>query len=376
MIDALNGNQSKFLADQDEFSTFHARLMAEAAEEKYNQNMLRKVSIVSALYHDLGKAISGERHPYEGYHIIKDLGQVRMVENGSQEIPASKDFRKWFEASDDLKGGEEEANYFFRFFLKLLRYHDMWGNITTGEASMVMLSSAIDLNDRPSGAKIFLGHLVLLNLADQFGTPALYKKTDCKPQCLDSEMLRALIGRWNIVANVLSKTREDPEEVRAELLRSAGQASETVNRLYALLRASGISIKERRDVNEILKAVCGGRYYAFCEDFGVVRLSYALRFFRSLRERAEQENSYLPLDRQFTPYRQALLVLTVLKRILDTYEPLIRANKAQKSETGIEMSWLARSDEVKDSIIQTLLGQERESALSWIDDEVSAFPCR
>lgn len=55
-------------------------------------------------------------------------------------------------------------------------------------------------------------------------------------------------------------------------------------------------------------------------------------------------------------------------------ESLIRANREQGRETGIEMSWLARSDPVRDSIIKSLLGQSPE-ALSWIDDKISAFPC-
>jgi len=392
VVGALSGDKAKFPSSSNEFVAFHAKLMSDTTAEGFKEEILKKVCIVAALYHDIGKAIAGERHPYEGFHMVKDLGQVEMVEdlgqapivsgkpNKPKKLSASKDFRTWFEEAIEIEGikgieKEKEANYYFRFFTKLLRYHDMWGNITTGEASMVMLSSAIDLDDRPPGAIVFLGHLLLLNLADQFGTKFLFDKVDRKPIKLDNAKLQSLLAHWKVVYKVLEESGGNPEIVHEMLLKKAGQATETVDRLYALLKESEINIKGKTDVDDILKDVCGGRYYAFCEDFGVMRLSYALRFFRELGKMANEQNKILPPDRKVTPYRQASLVIAVLKRILDTYEALIQANKQQRRETGIEMSWLSRSDKVLSSIIRALLGLEREAALSWIDDEVSAYPC-
>ncbi len=148
-------------------------------------------------------------------------------------------------------------------------------------------------------------------------------------------------------------------------MANAEREGETVERLVALLRAAGIEVANSQ-VQQTLRAECGGRFHFFCKDFGVMRLAYALRFFRRLAE--------LALEAGRPPDRQAALVIRILKRIVDTYESLIRANREQGRETGIEMSWLARSASVRDSIIKSLLGQSPE-ALSWIDDEISAFPC-
>ncbi|MBN1583079.1 MAG: hypothetical protein JXA89_20390 [Anaerolineae bacterium] len=126
VVDTFESRGSRFLGGCTEFGPFYARLNAVAAENGFDQNVLRKICIVSSLYHDLGKAIAGERHPYEGYHIMKDLGQVQTVLSSVDPdspgmISASKDFRKWIEGA--IGGSEETANYFYRFFMKLMRYH-------------------------------------------------------------------------------------------------------------------------------------------------------------------------------------------------------------------------------------------------------------
>ncbi|HPM81702.1 MAG TPA: hypothetical protein PLF81_13430, partial [Candidatus Anammoximicrobium sp.] len=185
------------------------------------------------------------------------------------------------------------------------------------------------------------------------------------PRRVRPDVLESLMEHWKEVADILRKSSGVPELARAGLMAHAEREGETVERLVALLSAAGVKIAAA-EVQDTLRAECGGRFSFFCRDFGVVRLAYALRFFRRLRELANEKG--------VTSDKQAALVIKILKRIVDTYESLIRANRDQGRETGIEMSWLARSDAVRDSIIESLLGQSPE-ALSWVDDEISAFPC-
>jgi hypothetical protein len=343
-----------------EFNKFQAALNATATEADFDKEEMNRLCLCAALYHDLGKAIARERHPYEGYHLIHDLGSTQHIENGNS-ITLNEDFRNWLCAGMTR---DTEIEY-YRFFSKLMRYHDMWGNITTGEASIVMFSCTLDITEsHVSGHKIFLGRLLLLNLADQFGTPSLFGE-DNKPRHLNPDKLEHLLLHWNEVAAVLDRTKGYQEEARKGLMIHAEREGETVERLVALMGAAVIEVVKSQ-IQQTLRAECGGRFHFFCKDFGVVRLSYALRFFRKLGKLAKQE--------KLAPDRQAALIIRILKRIVETYESLIRANREQGRETGIEMSWLTRSEPVRDSIIQSLLGNSPE-ALSWIDDEISAFPC-
>lgn len=346
-----------------DFTLFQPGLMEATVRAGLNKDYLSKLCCCAALYHDIGRAIALERHPYEGYHIVHDLGAVEPLPGDPP--PETQVFKNWISQSRSPGMSPSESATYFRFFSRLLRYHDMWGNITTGEASVVMFSCALELSEsRAEGHIAFLGHLLLLNLADQFGTPGLLGR-DGKPQGIPDSVRDHLLEHWTAVASAVRETRGDAESIRSELMKHAEREGETIERITALLHAAHIDYA-KPEVEFALRTECGGKFSAFCKDFGVVRLAYALRFFRCVSD--------LSKKRKLTVDRQALLVIRTLKRIVDTYESLIRANKEQGRETGIEMSWLSRNTAVQSSIVWSLIG-ESPGVWGWIDDEVSAFPC-
>ncbi len=187
-VDAFLNGGHRFTNHSRQFNRFHASLNATAAEAGYDEEELNRLCLCAALYHDLGKAIARERHPYEGYHLVHDLGSIQKIQRTGDRT-LNEDFREWL-----CDGMAHDAGIgYYRFFSKLMRYHDMWGNITTGEASVVMFSCALDLTEsRVAGHTVFLGRLLLLNLADQFGTPSLFQK-DGKPQHLNPKVLTHLL---------------------------------------------------------------------------------------------------------------------------------------------------------------------------------------
>jgi len=66
------------VAHLNQFMVFRSEVSKAAAETQFQLDHLRLVRIAAALYHDIGKSIARERHPYEGYHIINALGALPL----------------------------------------------------------------------------------------------------------------------------------------------------------------------------------------------------------------------------------------------------------------------------------------------------------
>lgn len=107
---------------------------------------------VAAFYHDIGKYINKERHPTIGWYIVQNLGleQRRALEH-------------------ILDGKENSHNgklSLFRLLMIMLRDHDLFGVLSTGEASHPILLNAITNSDDTKEQIKIISALMLLNLAD------------------------------------------------------------------------------------------------------------------------------------------------------------------------------------------------------------------
>lgn len=110
--------------------------------------------LYSALYHDIGKIVTIPRHGSIGADIIKNSGR--------EERP--KFFQLGINKHDDIF-----------FMADLIRYHDYFGTLQTGEASYLLfvevlypLTNNSLILERYSDK--FLSYLLLINLADAFGS--------------------------------------------------------------------------------------------------------------------------------------------------------------------------------------------------------------
>jgi len=379
----------------NEFKSFYNKLndmVCNPKRETYiNEEYLNNVCILSCLYHDIGKAIATEKHPSEGYQIIEGLGAVENIDTeyltNKDELGADESekninnitkldyFKNWLTKPlnkndnnnhDNNEKFIQEKEYIFRFFTKLLRYHDIWGNITTGEASIVNLASTLDITESiPEIHLVFLGHLLLLNIADQYATESFFDEVKKIPQHINNDLLKKVIKKYNEVSEIISETKGDKESIKISLMEIAERERSTVDRICYLLYESGIKVESPK-VNDILRSVCGGKYATFCRTFGAVRLCYALRFFKQIAKLSREE--------KLSPEKQCYNIVKILNRIVITYESLINTNKNQGIITGIEMSWLTRNEDISESIVKSLI-KRSPNILSWIDDEISAFPC-
>jgi len=228
-----------------------------------------------------------------------------------------------------------------------------------------MFASALEVTETTAAPHVnFLGNLLLLNLADQFGSFGFFDKGDEMPAGIPYSTLDACLDVWKKLSDVLMETQGDAQHTRQLLMQLAQREASVVARITSLLNSAGIEC-DKYQVQQTLKSVCLNKFVLFCRLFGVVRLSYALRFFRELAKKAREEG----LDSD----RARSLVVDILFRIVNTYEGLIRAQEGQGRETGIEMAWLKRSNEVCSSIVSSLVGGAEVH--DWIADEISAFPC-
>ncbi|MBN1612029.1 MAG: hypothetical protein JW940_35690 [Polyangiaceae bacterium] len=342
-----------------------AGLVQDATKSGFSDAYLKQLHLCSALYHDIGKSIARDRHPYEGYHLMNDLAAAAKSASDKSEATL---FLEWLADGireySSVRRNEKEAE---RLLLSLVRYHDLWGNITTGEASLVSLASALQPTEASHHTHlVYLGSLFLLSLADQFGTIGLGYDYDVKlPEPVPAEAVTRAAQVWHTVTGILQRSEGSVEDARERLMSAAQAEHETVQRVCLLLGASHITVSAD-EVQRMLQSVCGADFASFCREFGVVRLAYALRFFRKLRDAAVHANR--------SAQQQAVMVGEVLTRVVRTFRALITKGQDEHRQTTIEMSALTRDKELAEAIVASIVSRDME-ALRWIDDEVSAYPC-
>ena len=307
---------------------------------------------VFSLYHDIGKAIALERHPFEGYHLINDMLEL--------DRPLFEKFQKWISA-----GGETTQNH-VDLFSRLIRYHDLWGNIATGEASLALFSTAIELTEiNPKRHLTVLSCLLLNNLSDTYA-PFGFCKRSKKPLGILTDDVDRILERWSILTSIISTVggSREPEKIWIDLVAYSQGQREAIKRIYYLLSKGGIETTEGH-ISLVLRSTCGGWFPTFCRAFGTVRLSYALKFVEKLKSRLQ--------DKRQDDELAVKIWIEVLTRAIKTYETLISTYHSEGRVTGIEMASLTRNEEVATSIIDSLI-KRSTGVLNWVDDEITAFP--
>lgn len=356
-----------------------------------NRDLDKALIRVAALYHDVGQLISTDRHISRGVHLLRDVNvrNRQEIENLFDDIIDKRNF--W----------------------ALLRHHDLYGCLCTGEASLPAISDMVswthpkDSTHRiiKSVAKHFT-FLLWLNIADVnarlFNIPSLGGITTV-------EACRYL-NDWKNIKNFLTNDKGNPREVKREefknwLLEIASRPEMTINRITRLI-SSGYR-KEMGSippdqiietfVEEELQALLGPRLEIFCYRFArFCKLEYGLRFFYLLIRHAlieaglieyknKKNESDYPKDEAIKKSKQeseelvfkALRIIVnrtclILNRIVEEYGHLVDNNHITTLRVGVDMSGLMRPKETGWSICQSLK-QAQSRALWWISDEISVW---
>jgi hypothetical protein len=103
---------------------------------------------IAVLYHDIGKSIRRERHPYEGWHVLNELHPNDTT---------------------NLRSILKDDKYDFNQLAKLVKYHEIFGTVSTGECSMPIFCSLIPFMAGKEDIKDIMqlfSMLLMMNMAD------------------------------------------------------------------------------------------------------------------------------------------------------------------------------------------------------------------
>jgi hypothetical protein len=238
--------------------------------------------------------------------------------------------------------------------------------LSTGEAPLPIFIDAIELQVRETARhKELLSYLLLATLVDIDGTMRSFPAKEIDG--LESRIVKVLLDDWKEICEIIDDKKGERGPIVEKLIGRAQDQRRVIERINRLLIETGGSCGIDK-INDILYYVCGGGLQAFCRNFGLSKLDYALRFVRELQGRKTKDN-------RVTDEKVAHIVISLINRVVNTYAGFIQQTQDQERASGIELLWLTREPDVRDSIINTFI-DNIDRALSWCEDEVTVFPAR
>lgn len=297
---------------------------------------------IAALYHDIGKFIQRDRHPTVGYY------HVTLVEQQSKDHEDAENLEKML--------GER----LHRILCDMIRYHDLFGVVGTGEGSAPVLIDTLPFRSRSvEEQQTILSLLLFLNIADISGTIPL-----------TSVKAGTLAGDWQRLSRILTESHGNREEFSKRLIASEQNANAAIERIRRLmLERAPDSLREGLDspihIEDILQVTLGTQFYEFCSDFALVcKFDYALRFITALENYAAEEGKTA---------RQVIEVVTsLITRLVQSYSALTKRYDGSRRRIGIQVSGWSRTKEISMSLIK-LLFNDLPRGLGWASEEATAW---
>jgi hypothetical protein len=338
---------------------------------------------IAALYHDVGKYIIRERHPTIGWYTLEYLR------------PEDKKTLR------SLLGERED---YLQLLLIMVRDHDEFGVLSTGEASYpILLRPAHSLGHSLFDQKRIISAIMWLNLADMAGTPGID---------LFSYDLHKVLNDLEWFLNALDHCSDGKERLDHYVIKEASKERHVVRRISRLLLEASRDIPSRiaelrqpspleyvgsdlrqtgqeewmvhRLVRQQLETVYSTQIPRrnFAREFThICKLDYGKRFFKSLAEYCEGPQSapgrtMLPhvarerIDTENLIY----FVLAILRRMSSTYSAMERIEGEVGNLIGIEMKDLTpRNAPEKTAQIIDLLIKSHYPGLSWMMSDCLAW---
>jgi hypothetical protein len=311
----------------------------------------------AAIFHDIGKTIIYDRHPVVGWHIIADLHK---------------------EARIDLitKLGEEK----YRTLLLLIRDHDKFGVLSTGEASLPILTSVAKYHEnQKEEARRSVAKLFLLTLADIAATQNARPVSSKGEISLDDQKVLIICKDWIKFDKILTDTEGQREKLVKETIRESQTQSSTIERIHRLILDSSRgyeklngALQKKELIDDAMEDAFGPNLDAFCRELALIaKFDYCLYFLRDLMKYANDEE----LIKKQKDLAQVVsdvveIVLAILRRITATYRGLTEGMNA--IGVGFEHLRHQSEDEKRKTIID-LLFTRRERALRWLVDEIAGW---
>ncbi len=267
--------------------------IASGLDSPDEQNRLCRRLRIAAFLHDTGKSLEQSRHPVLGWHVMTDLATVGMSDKKAKDVILQQ-----------LKGAEyKRPDLEYRWLARLVRDHDKFGVISTGEASYVILGSMMHYGSgNVDTSHTQLRDTWLLNLADIGGTalarpPSMTALEDeiiaeslSQRLKVRDDKFEALTSDWKEAAPIF---KEKSFSGALDGLRQiSGTPEFTVRRIKRLLieRSLGWGSIGRAFSDDLIEDALETHFsprdlFPFCRDLGMVaKLDYALQFWNELAD--------------------------------------------------------------------------------------------
>lgn len=297
---------------------------------------------VAALYHDIGKAINADRHPAIGWYLVSSMYPEERVKLQAMLTRTE-----------------------LRTLLTIIRDHDKFGVLSTGEASLPLLASITNLmQEEVRVQEERLTTLMLVSLADMSASIPL---TSC--------VAETVVRDWNSFTKALENAWGDRGRLLPQIIREAQQYENTVERIRRLLLTVSLdtteqwaTIDDRELISDVLKTTFMNHVDVFCQDFALVaKLDYSLRFFRLVVQECHQQGIN-------SPSAITHIIINILKGIVETYSEMLHTGRGHYRLIGIEFSGLTpvHAPEKAKALIHLLLERPAEG-LAWLLSDVPAW---
>jgi hypothetical protein len=327
---------------------------------------------IAALYHDIGKCIIKERHPTVGWYILEHI----------EPDERAKLVRL-------LQGAGNRAKRYLQTLMILVRDHDRFGTLCTGEASYpILLQTADSAGYDPKERQQVLSCLMLCNLADIAGLPQLPDGMSV----LDRSTVDTVLTDWDWFRTTVGLCSTKGKDLEKEVIEAASKEKLVIERIHRLLREASRRWPERHaelDDEDLIRNALNtvfptaGMKAEFCRQFTrVCKLDYGKRFFEALVEYCE--GPALEHDARSTLHRWSknrkgkvevvYAVLGVLKRITSSYAAMIRSDTGTGNLIGVEMKDLTPEGfPDKTARIIELILDDHYPGLTWLISDVTAW---
>ena len=295
---------------------------------------------VAALYHDIGKIIQRERHPTIGYYHL-----LCSPEQGALRAMFSTELDHWL-------------------FLHIIRFHDVFGVLSTGEGSLAALVDLIPMREMSEAERLGILHLFLrINLADIAGTVPV---REAKIRNMMDDLRRAA------AAMPSGGKGTQPTEglaFREALLEADTSVGRAVARIQRILAEPGLPEYQDEGLDIVIErelmAIQGSNVRQFANTFShVCKLDYLLRFVRALQNQAKEQGR---------PVRAVVnAFVALLCRVVNEYGDLTHRVGGGRRRIGIAMKGWTRESGTTSKLC-SMLFDETHLALQWATEEATAW---
>lgn len=282
------------------------------------------------LYHDIGKSVIHERHPLVGWHLIKDVYRGR-VEKHLYPLLLGVSEDQW-----DPSNPSEYQKRVIGLFEAVVRFHDLFGVLSTGEGSLPVMVDLVKLTKtEPADAKELFSILMLFNLADLFGSVPKVRSHKVDFFCTDLELLCKAIDEAGGRRSLFFETLR-------ELAQGMDATIERLTRFLDEEAPEGYSGKPiRSSIVDAFRGATIGGMNSFCKNFALFcKLDYALAFKRTLMKSASSQEEDAGAEPDVT--KSMTKILWLLVQLEKQYGDLCRRSDGSWRRIGVELAGLTR----------------------------------